>query len=68
MESVQRMAESVTTLAYLSSLDNLSLTLCERMDDALRQKDNQVRENKKLEKEYIGLQEKVVKQSKKKRK
>lgn len=68
MDNVQRMAESVTTLCYLSSMDSLSMSLCQRIEDALRQREHQVQENIKLEKQYYLLQEQIIKSKLKKNK
>ncbi|KAF7992426.1 hypothetical protein HCN44_001751 [Aphidius gifuensis] len=61
MENAQRMAESVTSLGYLSGMDSLSISLCERIDDAVRHKDHQLQENIKLEKQYYLLEEQIIK-------
>lgn len=62
MNYVERMAEAVTVLSQSAGMDNLAMSLCERMDDALKHKAQELRENKQLEGEYHKLQEKCVKE------
>ncbi|XP_015127286.1 uncharacterized protein LOC107048574 [Diachasma alloeum] len=62
MEYVQKMAEAVTNVSFLAGMDNLSISLSERMEDAQKQKEREVRDNQKLETEYYKIQEQCVRQ------
>lgn len=64
MEFVQKMAESVTNVSFLAGLDNLSISLSERMQDAQKHKDKQISDNQKLETEYLKMQQQCVRQRK----
>ncbi|XP_011310915.1 uncharacterized protein [Fopius arisanus] len=64
MEYVQKMAEAVTNVSFLAGMDNLSISLSERMEDAQKQKEREVKDNEKLEKEYYKIQEQCVRQNK----
>ncbi|XP_057329510.1 uncharacterized protein LOC130670230 [Microplitis mediator] len=63
MDYIQRMVEAVSVVSHSAGMDNLAMTLCERMDDALKNKDREIRDNKLLEKEYYSLQEECIKKS-----
>ncbi|XP_063976191.1 uncharacterized protein LOC135162037 [Diachasmimorpha longicaudata] len=62
MEYVQEMAKAVTNVSFLAGMDNLSISLSERMEDAQKQKEREVCDNKKLETEYYKIQEQCVRQ------
>ncbi|KAK0163470.1 hypothetical protein PV327_007145 [Microctonus hyperodae] len=63
MDYIQRMAEAVTIVSHSAGMDNLAMTLCERMDDAIKHKDREILTNKKLEQEYFNMEERCVKES-----
>ncbi|XP_008543186.1 uncharacterized protein LOC103568210 [Microplitis demolitor] len=63
MEYVQRMVEAVSVVSNSAGMDNLAMTLCQRMDDALKNKDRELGDNQLLEKAYYRLQEKCIKES-----
>lgn len=60
MDYVQRMVEAASVVSNSAGMENLAMTLCERMDDALKNKDREIRDNNLLEKQYNNLQEKCV--------
>lgn len=62
MEYVQRMVEAVSVVSNSAGMDNLAMTLCQRMDDALKNKDRELGDNQLLEKAYYRLQEKCIKE------
>lgn len=62
MDYVQRMAEAATIVSHSAGMDNLAMTLCERMDDAIKHKDREILTNKKLEQEYFNIEERCVKE------
>ncbi|XP_034941833.1 uncharacterized protein [Chelonus insularis] len=61
MDYVQRMVEAVSIVSQSAGMDNLAMSLCERMDNALKYKEQELKSNTKLEKEYSYLQEKCAK-------
>ncbi|KAG8034754.1 hypothetical protein G9C98_007830 [Cotesia typhae] len=60
MDYVQRMVEAASVVSNSAGMENLAMTLCERMDDALKNKNREIRDNNLLEKQYNNLQEKCV--------
>lgn len=58
------MAVAASELSYLSGLDNLSFTLTQRIDDALRIIKEEVNHIMILEQEYCGVQEECIKNCK----
>ena len=55
------MAVAASELSYLSGLDNLSFTLTQRIDDALRIIKEEVNHIMILEQEYCGVQKECIK-------
>lgn len=64
MSYVHKMAEAATEISYLSGMDNLSTTLCDRIDDALNKMQHEIDKNKMLEDEYSRVQEECVRKCK----
>ncbi|XP_068967780.1 diablo homolog, mitochondrial-like [Bombus flavifrons] len=65
VEYVHKMAVAASELSYLSGLDNLSFTLTQRIDDALRIIKEEVNYIMILEQEYCGVQKECIKNSSK---
>ncbi|XP_071858347.1 uncharacterized protein [Bombus fervidus] len=65
IEYVHKMAVAASELSYLSGLDNLSFTLTQRIDDALRIIKEEVNHIMILEQEYCGVQKECIKKSSK---
>ncbi|XP_060818587.1 uncharacterized protein LOC132908537 [Bombus pascuorum] len=65
IEYVHKMAVAASELSYLSGLDNLSFTLTQRIDDALRIIKEEVNHIMILEQEYCGVQKECIKNSSK---
>lgn len=63
MDYVNKMAVAATEASYMAGLDNLSVTLAKRMDDALNNVEKEVAHNMQLEREYLYLQEECAKKS-----
>lgn len=59
------MAVAASELSYLSGLDNLSFTLTQRIDDALRIIKEEVNHIMILEQEYCGVQKECIQNSSK---
>jgi len=68
MDHVHKMAESASTLSYLTGLDNISSTLQQRIDDALNKIKIEIESNTELEREYLHIQERCIKNSKRTKK
>jgi hypothetical protein len=68
MDHVHKMAEAASTLSYLTGLDNISSTLQQRLDDALKKVKIEIDSNTELEREYLRIQEQCIKDSKKTKK
>lgn len=64
MEYVQKMAVAASEISFLSGLDNLSTTLCQRIDDAVNNVQKEVTQNQMLEEEYTTVQEQCIVKSK----
>ncbi|XP_043284199.1 uncharacterized protein [Venturia canescens] len=63
MDYVQKMGVAATEASYMAGLDNLSLTLAQRMDDALNNMNREIKHNAVLELEYTMLQEECIRKS-----
>ncbi|XP_033209683.1 uncharacterized protein LOC117168277 isoform X2 [Belonocnema kinseyi] len=64
MEYVQKMAVAASEISFLSGMDNLSTTLCQRIDDAVNNVQKEVTQNQILEEEYTIVQEQCIVKSK----
>ncbi|XP_067011466.1 diablo IAP-binding mitochondrial protein isoform X1 [Anabrus simplex] len=64
MEYVTRMATSAAEAAYLAGAEFASTTMCERINSAAKVMAEQTEKNKKLENEYLSMQEYFIKNTK----
>lgn len=64
MDYVHKMAVAASELSFLSGMDSLSSSLCQRIDDALNNVKTEVDSNLELEQAYRHIQEKCIKDSK----
>lgn len=60
MDYAQKMGVAATEASYMVGLDNLSMTLAQRMDDALNNMNREIKRNAVLELEYAMLQEECI--------
>ncbi|XP_051164821.1 uncharacterized protein LOC127283777 [Leptopilina boulardi] len=60
VEYVQKMAVATTEVSFLSGMDNLSATLCQRIDDAVNNIQKEIEQNQILEDEYTVIQQKCI--------
>lgn len=60
VEYVQKMAVATTEVTFLTGMDNLSVTLCQRIDDAVNNIQKEIAQNKILEEEYTVIQQKCI--------
>lgn len=65
IEYVHKMAVAVSEISYLSGMDNLSFTLTQRIDDALRNIKKEINHIMVLEQEYCNVQKECIKNSNK---
>ncbi|XP_014474559.1 PREDICTED: uncharacterized protein LOC106744371 [Dinoponera quadriceps] len=65
MDYVHKMAVAASELSFLSGMDSLSSSLCQRIDDALSNVKTEVENNLKLEQAYRHIQEQCIKDNKK---
>lgn len=63
VEYVQKMAVAISEISYLSGMDNLSLALSQRTEEALRNIKEEVNSITALEQEYCRVQEECIKHS-----
>ena len=63
MDSVQKMSVAITEAAYMADIPNLSISLCQRMDDALNM-NKEIEQNKLLDLEYNILEQECIKKHK----
>lgn len=61
---MHKMAEAASEMSYLSGMDNLSLSLSQRIDDALRNIKEEVARVTILEQEYCDVQEQCIRHCK----
>lgn len=54
------MAVATTEVTFLTGMDNLSVTLCQRIDDAVNNIQKEIAQNKILEEEYTVIQQKCI--------
>lgn len=64
MDYVHKMAVAASELSFLSGMDSLSSSLCQRIDDALGNVRMEIESNMELEKVYRRVQEQCIKESK----
>lgn len=64
VDYVHKMATAATEISYLSGMDNLSFTLSQRIDDALRNIKEEFNSLASLEQEYCEIQEKCIRNTK----
>lgn len=64
IEYVHKMAVAVSEISYLSGMDNLSFTLTQRIDDALRNIKKEINHIMVLEQEYCNVQKECIKNCK----
>lgn len=60
MDYVHKMAVAASETTYLAGMDNLSTTLCQRIDDALTNMQKEIDSNKILEDEYCRIQQQCI--------
>ncbi|XP_046488116.1 uncharacterized protein [Neodiprion pinetum] len=60
MDYVHKMAVAASETTYLAGMDNLSTTLCQRIDDALINMQKEIDLNKVLEEEYCRVQQQCI--------
>lgn len=60
VEYVQKMAVATTEVSFLTGMDNLSTTLCQRIDDAVNNIQKEISQNQILEEEYTIIQQKCI--------
>lgn len=65
MDYVHKMAVAASELSFLSGMESLSSTLCQRIDDALGNVRTEVKSNLELEQMYRHIQEQCIKDDKK---
>ncbi|XP_076685929.1 uncharacterized protein LOC143377959 [Andrena cerasifolii] len=65
VDYVHKMAEAASEMSYLSGMDNLSISLSQRIDDALRNIKEEVALVTVLEQEYCDVQEQCIRHSSK---
>ena len=58
------MAVSASEVSFISGMDNLSTTLCQRIDDAVNNVQKEVAQNQMLEEEYTIVQQQCIVKSK----
>ncbi|XP_015601708.1 uncharacterized protein LOC107270840 [Cephus cinctus] len=63
MDYVHKMAVAASEISYLSDMENLSTTLCQRIDDALSKMQKEITNNQILEDEYRLIQQKSIMKS-----
>jgi hypothetical protein len=61
MDYVHKMSEAASEISFLAGMDNLSITLTQRIDDALIKIQAEKNSNSELEKEYIKVQKESIK-------
>ncbi|XP_014212210.1 uncharacterized protein LOC106642086 [Copidosoma floridanum] len=66
MEYVHKMSEAASEISFLAGMDNLSTSLTQRIDDALRKVQIEKQSNSELEHEYVRIQEEAIKNANKK--
>lgn len=64
MDYVNKMATAASEMSYLSGMENLAITLNQRIDDALSQLNGQMNKNNALETEYYHIQKEQIEKSK----
>lgn len=64
MDYVHKMAVAASELSFLSGMDSLSNSLCQRIDDALNNVKIEVESNLELEQAYRHIQQQCIKNSK----
>lgn len=60
MDQVHKMALTASEVCYLAGMDNLSMTLCQRIDDALRNVQKEMDQVQKLENDYRYVQQQCI--------
>ncbi|XP_046749665.1 uncharacterized protein LOC124413249 isoform X1 [Diprion similis] len=60
MDYAHKMAVAASETTYLAGMDNLSTTLCQRIDDALINMQREIELNKVLEEEYCQVQQQCI--------
>ncbi|XP_015183698.1 PREDICTED: uncharacterized protein LOC107070222 [Polistes dominula] len=60
MDSVRKMADSATEICYTYGMDNLCSSLSQRIDDAIKNMDKEIYNNKKLEQEFNYVQQQYI--------
>ena len=64
MDYVHKMAEAASEISFLAGMDNLSISLTQRIDDALGKIQTEKTNNTQLEEEYVRVQEESIKNGK----
>ncbi|XP_012264309.2 uncharacterized protein LOC105690794 isoform X2 [Athalia rosae] len=58
MEYIHKMVVATSEITFLAGMDNLSTSLCQRIDDALIKMQREIDQNNQLEEEYRHIQQK----------